>query len=76
MILNSPRLASSSLGLRVNFNPKQATRLGEFPCTPWLFSINSHAGEEEKRGSELKKQTKNAEEEEEKEKRSRGTTKL
>jgi len=54
---------SSSLGLRCNFNPKQATRLGksmpsplshnslgrataclgEFPCTPWLFSINSHA---------------------------------
>ena len=32
--------------------------------------------EEEKGGSELKKQTKNAEEEEEKEKRSRGTTKL
>ncbi|KAH1246773.1 hypothetical protein GmHk_06G016795 [Glycine max] len=62
LTLNSPRLASSSPGLRENFSSKQATRLGElipsalnkqlawasFPCTKWLFSINSHAWEEEK----------------------------
>ena len=49
--LNSPRLASSSLGLRENLSPKQATHLGKlmpstlskqlawasFPCTKWLF---------------------------------------
>jgi len=49
LTLNSPRLASSSLGLRESFSPKQATHLGEFPLHQMAFSINSHVGEEEKR---------------------------
>ena len=44
--LNSPTLASGSLGPRISFKPMQATRLGELPLHQMAFSINSHTGEE------------------------------
>jgi len=40
--------------LSYNSPGRAAARRGEFPCTPWLFSINIHALLKEKR-IELKK---------------------
>jgi len=50
--------------------------LGEFPCTQWLFSINSHAWLKRKKVQQPKNQIASVEEEGEKEKWSRGTGEL
>jgi len=36
--------------------------LGEFPCTPWLFSINSHAWLKRRKNPTTYKPERNAEE--------------
>jgi len=96
LTLNSPRLASISLRLKSNFNPKQATRLGEwmpsplghnsprqattrlgeFPCTALLCSINGHACLKRKRIQQHSNTRENTKEEGVEEKWSRGTAEL
>jgi len=63
--------------LCLNLPRRAAARLGEFPCTPWLSSINSHALLRREGIQQPSNTRENAEEEEEEEEKwSRGTVEL